>query len=162
LALLVLWANLHGSVVVGAALVSGYGLLELVGSLRRRQGLPPRALVLFVAPWLCMFVSPYAASLPAYYREVLFSGGFGSYVTEWAPTTLTYWSVPFYLLVVGGLWLLGRSSRQVSAFEGFAFLGLTILGFDAARNCVWLALFALILLPRLVDTLRSPAVEPRR
>jgi hypothetical protein len=162
LPVLVLWANLHGSVVVGAALVSAYGLVEFVGSLRRQQGLAPRTLVLLIAPWLCVFVSPYATSLPTYYREVLFSGGFGSYVTEWAPTTLTYWSVPFYVLVVGGLWLLGRSSRQVSAFEGLAFLGLTVLGFDAARNCVWLALFALILLPKLVDALRSPAVEPRR
>jgi hypothetical protein len=163
LPLLVLWANLHGSVVVGAALVSLYGLVELVGTLRRsRLDLGARPIVLLIVPWLCLLASPYAASLPGYYREILFSGGFGSYVTEWAPTTLTYWSVPFYLLVVGGLWLLGRSSRQVSAFEALAFLGLIILGFDAGRNCVWLALFALILLPRLLDALRSPAVEPRR
>jgi hypothetical protein len=163
LPLLVLWANLHGSVVVGAALVSLYALVELVETLRRgRHDLGTRPLILLIVPWLCLLASPYAASLPGYYREVLFSGGFGSYVTEWAPTTLTYWSIPFYLLAVGGLWLLGRSSREVSAFEALAFLGLTVLGFDAGRNCVWLALFALILLPRLLDQLRSPAVEPRR
>jgi hypothetical protein len=47
-------------------------------------------------------------------------------------------------------------------FEQLAFVGLALLAFDAARNAVWLALFSLVVLPRLMDTLRSPAVEPKR
>jgi len=116
--------------------------------------------VLLVAPWLCMLASPYATSLPHYYRTI-FSSSFGSYVTEWAPTTLTLVHAPVYLLALGGLWLLGRTRRTASAFEQLAFVGLSLLALDAVRNAVWLALFALVVLPRLMDTLRSPAVEPK-
>jgi hypothetical protein len=162
LPLLVLWANLHGSVLVGAALVSGYALVELVSSLSRDpRTVRPRSFVLLAAPWLCVLASPYATTLPHYYREI-FSSGFGSNVTEWAPTTLTLLYAPMYLLVLGGLWLLGRTGGKASAFEKLAFVGLSLLAFDAVRNIVWLALFSLVLLPRLVDSLRAPAVEPRR
>lgn len=160
--ILVLWANLHGSVVVGSALVCGFAVLEIAGSLwTRPRSVRVRSLVLLVAPWLCVLASPYATSLPHYYREI-FSGGFGSYVTEWAPTTLTLLHAPIYLLALGGLWLLGRTGGRASLFEKLAFVGLTLLAFDAVRNAVWLALFSLIVLPRLLDTLRAPAVEPKR
>jgi hypothetical protein len=160
--LLVLWANLHGSVIVGSALVSGYALVELAGSLLAKpRALRTRSVVLLVAPWLCVLASPYATSLPHYYRTI-FSSGFGNYVTEWAPTTLTLAHAPVYLLALGGLWLLGRTGRLTSAFEKLAFVGLSLLALDAVRNAVWLALISLVVLPRLMDTLRAPAVEPKR
>ena len=161
LPLLVLWANLHGSVIVGAALASGYGLVELADSLWKQRTVHPRSLVLLVAPWMCMLASPYAASLPRYYHEI-FSSSFGSYVTEWAPTTLTLLHAPVYLLALGGVWLIGRTRGATSAFEKLAFVGVTLLAFDAVRNTVWLALLSLVLLPRLLDELRAPAVEPKR
>lgn len=162
LPLLVLWANMHGSVVVGAALVSGFAVCEIAGSLwTRPRSVLPRSVVLLLAPWLAMLASPYATSLPHYYREI-FSSGFGSYVTEWAPTTLTLLSAPAYLLALGGFWLIGRTGGRTSAFEKLAFVGVSILAFDAVRNVVWLALLSLIILPRLLDTLRAPAVEPKR
>jgi hypothetical protein len=162
LPLLVLWANLHGSVLVGAALVSAYGLLETIGSLRRApRRSHERPLVLLGAPWLCVLASPYATSLPHYYHEI-FSSGFGTYVTEWAPTTLTLAHAPAYLIALGGLWLLGRAGARASAFEKLAFTALTLLAFDAVRNGVWLALVSLVVLPRLLDGLRAPAVEPKR
>jgi hypothetical protein len=162
LPILVLWANLHGSVVVGSALVSGYGLATLATSLWKRQRTArARSLVLLLAPWLCVVASPYATSLPHYYRTI-FSSGFGSYVTEWAPTTLTLLHAPIYLLALGGLWLLGRTRSRASLFEQIAFVGVTLLALDAVRNAVWLALLSLVVLPRLMDTLRAPAVEPKR
>jgi hypothetical protein len=162
LPLLVLWANLHGSVVVGAALVSAYALVELASSLwAKPRSVAARSLVLLMAPWLCLLASPYATSLPHYYRTI-FSSSFGSYVTEWAPTTLTFQNAPVYLLALGGFWLFGRAGRHTSAFEKLAFAGLTLLAFDAVRNAPWLALLSLIVLPRLLDALRAPAVEPRR
>ena len=161
LPLLVLWANLHGSVIVGSALVSGYALLELVRSLwKKPRTVRPRSFVLLVTPWLCMLASPYAISLPHYYRTI-FSSSFGTYVTEWAPTTLTLVHTPIYLLALGGLWLLGRTRGTASLFETLAFVGLSLLAFDAVRNAVWLALISLVVLPRLMDTLRAPAVEPK-
>ena len=161
LPLLVLWANLHGSVIVGSALVAGYGLLELAGSLwRKPRTVEARSLALLAVPWLCMLASPYATSLPRYYHEI-FSSGFGTYVTEWAPTTLTLMNAPVYALALGGLWLLGRTGSRASAFEKLAFVGLSLLAFDAVRNAPWLALLSLVVLPRLLDELRAPAVEPK-
>ena len=162
LPLLVLWANLHGSVVVGSALVSGYAVVELAGTLwRKPRAVRARSVVLLVAPWLCVLASPYAAHLPHYYRTI-FSSGFGSYVTEWAPTTLTLVNLPIYLLALGGLFMLGRTGALTSTFEKLAFVGLSVLAFDAVRNAVWLALVSLVVLPRLLDTLRAPAEEPKR
>ena len=163
LPVLVLWANLHGSVIVGAALVSGYGLVELAAmrrSLRRDRAV--RFAALLTAPWLCVLASPYATSLPAYYEKVLVSSGFGSYVTEWAPTTLSLHNFAVFVLALGGLWLIGRAGGAVSTFEKLAFVGLTLLAFDAVRNGPWIALISLVVLPRLLDSLRRPAFEPRR
>lgn len=160
LPMLVLWANLHGSVIVGSALASGYGFVELADSLWKQRTARSRSLVLLVAPWLCMLASPYAPSLPRYYHEI-FASGFGSYVTEWAPTTLTLLHAPIYLLALAGIWLIARTRRTTSTFEKLAFVGVSLLAFDAVRNAVWLALLSLVLLPRLLDALRAPAVEPK-
>lgn len=161
LPLLVLWANLHGSVIVGSALVSGYGALELANSVWRRRAVQARSVVLLLVPWLCMLASPYATSLPRYYHEI-FSSSFGDSVTEWAPTTLTLMHAPVYLLMLGGVWLFGRTRGRASLFEKLAFVGVSLLAFDAVRNMVWLALLSLVVLPRLLDELRAPAIEPKR
>jgi hypothetical protein len=109
-----------------------------------------------------MLASPYAVSLPGYYREVLVSGGFGRYVTEWAPTTLSWLTAPLYLLVFGGFWLLGRAGRRLTGFEKLVFAGSAILALEAVRNMAWFGLVALVVLPRLADELRPAVVEPAR
>ena len=162
LPLLVLWANLHGSVILAAAVVSAYGLVRVVLASRAKpRRLETRAAVLLLVPWACVFASPYATHLPGYYRQILFAGGFGRYVTEWAATTLTPLNAPLYLLVIGGAWLVGRSGGGVSTFEKLLFFGTGILAFEAVRNMVWFALVAVVVLPRLVDTLRPAVNEPK-
>ncbi len=158
LPLLVLWANLHGSVLLGAMLVSLAGLVAMVGQRRPSK----RGLVLLLAPWACVFATPYALHLPAYYEKILVGGDFKQFVTEWAPTTLTAKTAAVYLLVLGGLWLLGRAGRHVPALDQLAFVLTAVLAFEAVRNTAWIGLVALAVLPPLVDRLRSPAVEPRR
>jgi hypothetical protein len=160
--LLVLWANLHGSVVIAAAIVSGYGLLAIVRSRWSRSRPAPGRFVLVAAPWACVFATPYALHLPGYYRVILFSGDFGSYVTEWAPTTLTPATAPLFLLILGGIWLIGRSGSRVTLFQKLLFVATAILAFQAIRNIVWFALVCLLVLPKLVDALRPPVMEPQR
>jgi hypothetical protein len=163
LPLLVLWANLHGSVLLGAALVSLAGLVGLAGILRMRsrRGLW-HALALSLAPWPCVLASPYSLHLPSYYDNVLRGSGFSRFVTEWAPTTLTVVTIPLYLLVVGGVWLLGRTRNRLSAFEKLAFLATAVLAFQTVRDIVWFGLVALVLLPRLLDEVIPSVPEPRR
>src|SRR6185437_10657308 len=120
------------------------------------------ALALTLAPWPCMLASPYAVHLPAYYEKILRGSGFSNFVTEWAPTTLTLVTIPLYLLVIGGVWLLGRTRDRLTVFEKLAFLATAVLAFQAVRNIVWFGLVALVLLPALLDDIRPAAVEPRR
>jgi hypothetical protein len=158
LPLLVLWTNLHGSVLLGAMLVSLAGLVPLVKH-RQPNG---HALALLLAPWLCVFASPYALHLPAYYEKILVGGDFKEFVTEWAPTTLTPTTAAVYILILGGLWLLGRAGRHAPAFEQLAFLLTAVLAFEAVRNTAWVGLVALAVLPPLVDRIRGPVADPPR
>ncbi len=158
LPLLVLWTNLHGSVVLGAMLVSLDGLVGMVQQ-RRPSG---RGLALLLAPWACVFASPYGPHLPTYYEKILVGGDFKHFVTEWAPTTLSAQTAAVYLIVLGGLWLLGRAGRGVPLLDQLAFVLTSVLAFEAVRNTAWIGLVALAVLPPVVDRLRSKAEEPAR
>ena len=158
LPLLVLWANLHGSVLLGCGLVALAGLVEM-GAQRRPTA---TGLTLLIAPWLCLFVSPYAVHLPAYYQKVLLGSNFKNLVTEWAPTTLKLVTAPVFLLVLGGLWLIGRSGRRLPLYDQLAFVAIAVISFQAIRNIAWIALIALAVLPPLVDTLLPSAEAPKR
>jgi hypothetical protein len=158
LPLLVLWTNLHGSVVLGAMIVALAGLVPMVQQRRPSR----RGLALLLAPWACVFVSPYAFHLPSYYEKILVGGHFKQFVTEWAPTTLTASTAAVYLLILGGLWLLGRAGRHAPALDQLAFALTAVLAFDAVRNTAWVGLVALAVLPPLVDRLRGPATNPPR
>jgi hypothetical protein len=127
---------------------------------RRPSG---RGIVLLLAPWACVFASPYGSHLPAYYEKILVGGDFKQFVTEWRPTTLTAQTAAVYLLVLGGLWLLGRAGRSAPLFDQLAFALASLLAFEAVRNTAWIGLVALAVLPPTVDRLRgSPAEEPAR
>jgi hypothetical protein len=158
LPLLVLWTNLHGSVLLGAMLVSLAGVATMIGQRRPSA----RGLALALAPWACVFASPYALHLPTYYEKILVGGHFKHFVTEWAPTTLTPTTAAVYLIVLGGLWLLGKAGRGTPLLDQLAFALTAVLAFEAVRNTAWIGLVALAVLPPLVDRLRTAAVEPAR
>jgi hypothetical protein len=161
--LLVLWGNLHGSVLLGAGLVSLAGVVGLAKCLLAKpRRISRRSLALAVGAWACLLVSPYALHLPGYYEKILVGGDFSHFVTEWAPTTLTASTAPVYLLVLASMWLLGRSGARVSTFEKLALLATGLLAFQALRNTAWLGLTALVVLPVLVDAVRPVVDEPRR
>jgi hypothetical protein len=156
LPLLVLWTNLHGSVLLGAMLVSLAGIVAMIEQRRATS----HGLVLLLAPWACVFVSPYALHLPAYYEKILIGGDFKQFVTEWAPTTLSPTTAAVYVIILGGLWLLGRAGRSASMLEQLVFALTAVLAFEAMRNTAWIGLVALAVLPPLLDRLRGPASEP--
>jgi hypothetical protein len=141
LPVLVLWANVHGSVVVGAAVVAAYALC------RRRW------------PLLCapatMLVSPYALSLPGYYRTMLLDPPFGHAIKEWHRTTPSALTAAFFLLLAATVALAARQRRRVGTFE-LVVLGLTAaVALDAIRGVIWFALAALALVPALATRRRS-------
>ena len=158
LPLIALWANLHGSVLLGAGLVALAGLATMI----RERRPSAKGLALALLPWACVFASPYATHLPAYYAKVLVGGDFSHFVTEWAPTTLELATVPVFILVLGGLWLLGRNGRAAPLFDQLAFVAMAVIAFQAIRNVAWFALVALAVLPPLVGRLLPPAEGRQR
>jgi hypothetical protein len=163
LPLLMLWANLHGSVVVGALLVSLYGAAAILRALWERRAPGARWLALAVLPWGCVLVSPYAASLPRYYEKVLFTAHFSRYVTEWRPATLGIATLPLYLLFGLAAFLVGRVRGRVGLFETTFFLAVVVLSLQAVRNLAWLGLASVVFLPQLVDGIRPAETdEPRK
>jgi hypothetical protein len=163
LPLLVVWANIHGSVILGVGLVLLWAFAKIVRIGRRRDAWTERgrAIALGLAAPLCLFVSPYGLSVVDYYRSVLGSGAFRDLVTEWQATTFpTQW--PFFLLGVGGLWLLARKPARLSLFEHLAFVCMFFVALDAVRNLVWLALVAAMVVPRALDDVWPVGDPPLR
>jgi hypothetical protein len=129
--ILVLWANVHGSVVTGALLVVLAGLGY--GFDRRKQAWQswvPRAAMLCGGP----IVNP----------------GFRDYILEWQPTTPGLKTSPFYLLAFAAVWLIGRRGERLSSFEKVALVATILIGLQSIRGVIWFAFAAFMLLPRLL------------
>jgi hypothetical protein len=148
LALLVVWANVHGTVLMGAALAVLCGLLATVkprGTERR-----PAVLLLALSP-LCVFASPYALELGGYYRHLLSNPLMSKFVAEWRPSAPGALTAVFYAVLLGGVWLLGRHGTRIRAYDKLALLLLAVSGLLALRSIIWFALAAMIVLAPLVD-----------
>jgi hypothetical protein len=144
LPLLVLWANLHGSVAVAAALT----ILCAVCSARRS---PLRSLLLALGAASAPFATPWGFAIIGYYHDTLLNPVFKQVVTEWQPTTLQLITVPLYVAAAAMVWIVAQQWRKMSWFEISASLALVALSMTAIRNGVWLGLGMIILLARALD-----------
>jgi hypothetical protein len=163
LPLLIVWANLHGSVVLGAGLVALRGLTIVYARLRTGESPPAWALragCLLASPLLAL-ASPYGAALLGYYRHMLGSPLLSRFVQEWGPTTpAKAWL--FYPVAILAVWLLGRKGAALTLFERVALLATTLTGFIALRHVVWFELSALMFLPVLLDAGRTKSESVQR
>jgi hypothetical protein len=164
--LLVLWANVHGSVTLGVGLGMIYGFTQLVGRpAAGASGRPWRRGVIFlVASPLCLLATPYGVDAIAYYQDTLLNATFRRVIEEWAPvTSQTLLAVPFFAVAFGAIWLLGRSRGTHALFEHLVLYAMIAAGIGAIRNVAWLGLAAIVLLPGLVGTAFGPPTgNPRR
>jgi hypothetical protein len=151
--LLCLWANIHGSVVLGALLVSFGGGLEALTQFRSKRASDAfmRGSVLLILPWLCVFASPYGPSLAGYYRSTLLDSRLRNFVLEWQASTPGLKTAVFYLVALSTVAAIGRWGRRVRLYERTALTLTLILALSALRNIIWFALASLIVLPRLLD-----------
>src|SRR5439155_27211 len=131
LPLLALWGNLHGSVVLGAA------LLVLRGLGRAWSGRRGSGLTLAVLAPAMLFVSPYGGSLVGYYHHTLFNPAFSSMLNEWQPPSLGALTAPFFALAVGVVWLIGRSRLALTRYERLVLLATLAAALSATRNVGW-------------------------
>jgi hypothetical protein len=152
---LVAWANLHGSVVLGAALTMLFGAYELLRT-RRVASLPLALLVL--AP-LCVLATPYGWDIVAYYDLMLVDAPFAEILREWQWSSPGATTALFYVLagVTIALVAIGRCRRRLGVFE-LLVLVVTLLGaVQAVRGVIWFALAAAAILPVALDGLLKRA-----
>jgi len=145
LALVAVWANVHGSVLLAAGLVSlkaGVALLESRAKTRERQ-----LWLLLCGPWLCLFASPYQLQLIHYYGQTAFNSSFSTYLSQWAPTTFSPISAPLLVLVFATVWMLGRAANTYSTYERCLLVVAVLLALVAVRQWAFAVLLAIMLAP---------------
>lgn len=164
LPLLVVWANVHGSVLLGAALVALYGAISALpaaGGSRPATRLP-RAAVLILLPWACVLASPYGLALPGYYRRVLGNAAIRRAADEWGRSTLGNQPVFFVLLAVAIVVAAIAARRGIRPLFPLAVVVSTaVFGFIAVRNVIWFALAIAAILPSLLDAAWPSRGAPR-
>lgn len=152
LPVLVLWANLHGSVTLGATLVVLGGLAGIVrdrARLRAEPRLLARHLTLIVAPVLCVLVTPYGLSVISYYRSTLLNPSFHNNVTEWSSVIDYAKLAPVFFALAGlAIWSFCRRPEATSHWERICLLLVGAGAILAVRNLSWFALLALIVVSR--------------
>jgi hypothetical protein len=152
LPVLCLWANVHGSVLVGAALVGASAVQALIRTGRRRQ---PLALLL-LSP-AAVLASPYAARLPGYYHLMLFNAPFGREIDEWRHTVPGRQTSVFFVLAAVALTLVLWRRRRIRLVD-LVLLAITLIAaLSAIRLTTWFGLAALAVLPPLATRAPSTA-----
>ncbi len=157
--ILVVWANVHGAVVLAAGLTALLGGMELVQRLRStaadRPGLA-RPLALLLAPWLCLVATPYGFDVIGYYRSTIFNSAFHDYLGPWMPPLPFSWiGGPFVALAFLATALVARRWRRLTPFEVAVLAVTAVGGLEAERSIMWFALAAIVLLPALIETERD-------
>ena len=151
LPILVLWANLHGSVTIGALLVVLRGV-TLAWERRRLMRRSARAwlgpLALAIGAPVAILITPYGLGIIGYYRATLFDSALRRAVSEWQPIT----TVPVAtaaLLAVGAaaLWALRRNPLRSTPWERLALLALAAGSISVVRNALFFGLLALMVVP---------------
>jgi hypothetical protein len=147
LPLLVLWANVHGSVLLASALVLLRCAVASGAALRTRDlGGLRRPLALALGALCAPFASPYGLDLVQYYRSTVTSSSFHTLIAEWAGTTLRG-SPAFFVVAAIVIVCVVRPEIRLGLFETLCLVALTLAGIDTTRNTVWLPLAAVVLLP---------------
>jgi hypothetical protein len=157
LGIVVLWANLHGSAVLAAGLISLRGLAEVKRGFGTGRRLKQVGWLVAALPWPSLLLTPYLLSTTSYYSQTIFNPTLSHYLAQWQPSTLSILSLPLFALALGFLWLLGRAGSAYTGFEKIAGLALVAFALLAVRNWVWLGLFAVAFYPKAIDRIRSEA-----
>jgi hypothetical protein len=152
LPVLCLWANVHGSVLVGAALVGASAVQALIRTGRRR--LPLTLLVLSPA---AVLASPYAAGLPGYYRMMIFDAPFGREIDEWRHTVPSQQTSVFFALAAVALTLALWRRRRIRLVDLLLLAITLVAALSAIRLTTWFGLAALAVLPPLATRAPSTA-----
>jgi hypothetical protein len=164
LPLLALWANLHGAVVLGVALVGAYCMARAVRALMTGPG---RSAALYALTGLaavgCLFATPYGFDEMHYYRGIFQSSILRQFENEWTAPRLRYvlnWMT--FVFVIASLVAVALAAHKRSRPEPVLLLATLLTGalaFHAIRYQPWFAISAAALVVVTLSPVR-PAPAP--
>jgi hypothetical protein len=137
--LLAVWANLHGTVLMGAAIAAVYGMWGLITGRSRW-----RCLALVLLSPLAALATPYGPDIGGYYRSVLGNRVIRHNVTIWGPWSPdSFFSIHFaataLLAAAAVVWAVRRGHRP-NAVPAAVAAGTVVAGVYAIRYQVWFAI----------------------
>jgi hypothetical protein len=137
--LLGVWANLHGTVLMGAAIAAAYGMWGLVTGRSRW-----RCVALVLLSPLAAVATPYGPDIGAYYSSVLGNTAIRQNVNIWGPwSPHSFFSVHFaataLLAATAIVWAMRRGHRP-NAVPATLAAGTLVAGVYAIRYQVWFAI----------------------
>jgi hypothetical protein len=156
-AVVLLWANLHGSFFLGPLLLGSAWLEDLFRHRpHRRTGLIALTSVAVTV------VTPFGVGVWRYVADVALDPQVRDVVTEWqAPTLRTLPGAVFIASLVLMLLLAGRRSRPEDRVAVIRLLVVAALGLASFRGLPWWGLVAPVTAARWVAEVREGAPDPR-
>lgn len=183
--LMVVWVNLHGSFVLGGALIAmtfvGEWLRRFIADRREaaawatrpigeaedvlhRPPQPARPPLMPLFVWgavtaLALLLNPRGLEVLAYVRDLLSTSAVTSLVTEWAPPTIRdLGGMIFFLFVMFSVAVLTYARRRPDLVDMLFAAAFFWLALGAVRNIVW---FGMVMTPLLVvlPAARNPVDE---
>lgn len=158
---LIVWANVHGSIVLAAPLIAGYCLTRVVELFRANaHGEAARYLAIALAAAISPLATPYGPRIFDYYGSVFGNGVLKQASAEWHMTTLSPANLQFILLGVlllalGGL-ALRRGFRPNPVLVALTFVT-AAAAIDSVRNQSWFAFPAVVFVTNALNW--SPATD---
>jgi hypothetical protein len=156
LPILLVWANVHGSVLLGALLVS---LAVVMAGVRQARDSRSIAVVAgtVLAAWLCALATPYGFDIVDYYRLLIVDPPFGDAIVEWQRSDPSGKTAIFYGVAAVTAVLAVWQRKRLTVFELVVLALLFVMAVDAVRGIVWFTLVVAVLAPLLLDgVIRKP------
>jgi hypothetical protein len=139
---LIFWANTHGSVLLGAAMVGFYSIYRaVIAIMRGHRTWSLRYLLLAAMSAASVVCTPYGVGVLGYYAQFPGDPPLGRYLPEWAPPSpLSRFSWAFFaalLVIIVAVVLAWRRGARPDPVLGGAAVLLLALAFVAVRNQAW-------------------------
>ncbi|GAB4216370.1 MAG: hypothetical protein OHK0022_57420 [Roseiflexaceae bacterium] len=171
--LLALWANIHGTFVLGLGLIGITWLGEVLKRFGSRSQSADEAQLKTqnsklktLAFWgalsgLAILLNPGGSAIIGYVRGLLGSNAVTTLVTEWAPPTVRdTGGVLFFLLLIAAATLLIYARRRPDLTDMLLCGAFLWLALGASRSIIWFGMVVLPLLAVQAATLLPPPGQP--
>jgi hypothetical protein len=152
--LLVLWANLHGGVLLGVGVLGAYL------TFRRARSAPFESACVLAAGCLALLATPILLGSASYYLDVLRGGAVSERYGLWGPLSL-HAPLDLVFIAVAVPLVAAAVRRRPAAWELVLLAALAVMSVEARRNGIWLLLFAATPAARSFGAWRAPLVPHR-